>query len=135
MVIAWSSPVPRRHEVRVLAVAANSAAGLTSTVTDHFGRCPFYVVVVTEGTELRAARVVANPHVADHAPGSMLPFLRNLGADVILVGKVGPGATHRLRRFEIAEVTGLAGRIGDAVGEYLRRTSLGRSAESPVRAA
>jgi predicted Fe-Mo cluster-binding NifX family protein len=111
------------HVVRVLAVAADGPQGRESTVADHFGRCPFYVVMVARGTEVRALRVVANPHVADHGPGSMLSFLRNLGADVVLAGKLGPGATHRLGRFGIKEVTGVAGNVVDVAGAYLCRIS------------
>jgi predicted Fe-Mo cluster-binding NifX family protein len=111
------------HAVHVLAVAADGPQGRESTVAPHFGLSPFYVVMVARGTEVRSLRVVANPHVADHGPGSMVSFWRNLGADVVLAGKLGPGATHRLGHFGIREVTGVAGNVVDAVGEYLRRIS------------
>ncbi|HEY3355240.1 MAG TPA: NifB/NifX family molybdenum-iron cluster-binding protein [Polyangia bacterium] len=115
-----AGPSRSARAVRVIAVAARDGAGLESLVAEHFGRCPFYVVVVTAGTVIRAARVTANPHVADQAPGTMLRFLRDLGADVVIVGAVGPSATHDLRRCAITEVTGAAGRVVDAVGAYLR---------------
>ena len=121
----------RRREVRVIAVAADDDQGLQSPIAEHFGSCPFYVVAVTDGLAIRASRVVANPHVADHAPGSMLGFLRNLGTDVVLVGKVGPAATHDLQSFGIEEVTAMAGRVGDAVRLYLALTAFRDDEESP----
>jgi predicted Fe-Mo cluster-binding NifX family protein len=119
------------HEVHVIAVAADDDQGLGSPVAAHFGRCPFYVVAVTKGLTIRASRVVANPHVADHGPGSMLGFLRDLGANVVLVGKVGPAATHRLEDFGIEEVTARAVRVGDAVRLYLALAAQKDEAKNP----
>ena len=107
------------QRVRVFAVAAENGSGLASPVAAHFGRCPFYVVVVTKDAEIRAARAVENPFVQSHAPGEMIGFLRNLGTDTVVVGKEGPGATHCLQRFGIDEEVGASGSVADAVGEQL----------------
>jgi predicted Fe-Mo cluster-binding NifX family protein len=118
-------PSPRRPDLadhcdaRVIAVALADGQGLESTIAPHYGRCPFYLVAVTEGPAIRATRLVPNPLAADDQPGDMLAFLRRLGADVVVTGAVGPGATNRLARFGIEEVTGRRGRVTDALAAYL----------------
>ncbi len=130
-----SSAATDRRAARVVAVAITEAQGLQSTVAAHYGRCPYYLVVVIEGRTVRATRVVPNPFMADDEPGDMLAFLRRLGADVVVAGAVGPGATNRLARFGIEEVTGWCGRVADALSACFAETSLRAPAVSscPVR--
>jgi predicted Fe-Mo cluster-binding NifX family protein len=103
----------------VIAIAVDDADGVESAVASHYGRCPFYLVAVTTGQEVQATRIVPNPFAWGDEPGDMLGFLRSTGADVVIVGSVGLGATNRLERFDIEEVTGASGRARDALAAYL----------------
>lgn len=108
------------EQTRSIAVAAEDEAGLDGQVAGHFGRCRAYVVVETVGEEIRGTRVVANPHAEAHQPGQMPRFIQGLDVDAILAGGMGPRAINMFSEFGIDVATGLAGRVRDVVGSYLR---------------
>jgi predicted Fe-Mo cluster-binding NifX family protein len=108
------------RETKNIAVAADDEAGLDGQVAGHFGRCPAYVVVETEGAEIRGGRVVPNPHAQAHQPGQMPRFIQGLGVHAILAGGMGPRAIDMFSRFGIDVATGVAGTVRDAVDSYIR---------------
>ena len=58
-------------------------------VAQHFGRCPEYTIVDTEGGTVLKKETIPNP---GHEPGFLPRFLGDLGCDVILAGGMGPRA-------------------------------------------
>jgi len=103
-----------------IAVAAEDSVGLDGQVSEHFGRCGAYVVVETQAGEIVDTRVVANPYAERHVPGSVPSFIRELGADAIVAGGMGPRAVGFFEEFGIDVATGASGRIRDAVTAYLQ---------------
>ena len=106
--------------MRQIVVACEDDMGLEGEVSAHFGRCPFYVVVAMEGRWVMEHRVEKNPHYGKHRPGQMPQFIRSLGVDAILAGGMGPRAVDLFHSFGIDVVTGVVGKVGEAVDAYVQ---------------
>ncbi len=107
-------------EERLIAVAAEDDRGLDGEVSGHFGRCPFYVLVEANGDTVSGSSVVANPYLDLHRPGMMPRFIRDMGADVIIAGGMGPRAIDMFHGFGIDVATGATGAVQEVLGAYLR---------------
>jgi predicted Fe-Mo cluster-binding NifX family protein len=107
-------------EERLIAVAAEDDRGLGGQVSGHFGRCPYYVLVEADGDTVAGSRVVANPYFDLHRPGLMPRFIRDLGANVIIAGGMGPKAIDIFHGFGIDVATGATGAVEEVLGAYLR---------------
>jgi len=107
-------------EERVIVVAAEDACGFDGKVSIHFGRCPFFLLAETNGTTATVSQVVPNPYRGSHQPGAVPRFVRDMGADVIIAGGVGPGAIEMFHAFGIDVATGATGTVMTALGAYLR---------------
>jgi ATP-binding protein involved in chromosome partitioning len=101
-----------------IAVACEDDRGMEGSVSAHFGRCPHYTMVEVKGSKVVGHRIEANPTV-EHRPGAMPKFIRDLGADVILAGGMGPKAVDIFRRYGIDVATGFSGKVDAAVQAYL----------------
>jgi predicted Fe-Mo cluster-binding NifX family protein len=64
--------------------------------------------------------VERNVHYGNHQPGQMPMFIRDLGANVILAGGMGPRAIDMFHGFGIEVATGAVGNIGKVLDAYLR---------------
>ena len=104
---------------RTIAIASIDDRGLDGEVSGHFGRCPYYTVVRAEGCDVKAVEVKENPNFHSHVPGAMPVFIRDLGADVILAGGMGPRAVQMFQQFGIDVATGAVGRVGAVLDAYL----------------
>lgn len=104
---------------RTIAIAAEDDQGLAGEVSHHFGRCPCYVLAEVEGGKLIKSRVQVNPHYSSHQPGQMPAYIRDLGADVILAGGMGPMAINLFQQFGIEVATGAVGNVGRVLDAYL----------------
>jgi predicted Fe-Mo cluster-binding NifX family protein len=107
-------------EERLIAVAADDDRGLGGQVSAHFGRCPYYVLVEANGGTVAGSRVVANPYFDLHRPGVMPRFIRDMGANVIIAGGMGPRAIDMFHGFGIDVATGATGAVQEVLGAYLR---------------
>jgi predicted Fe-Mo cluster-binding NifX family protein len=105
---------------RRIAVAAEDDRGFDGQVSAHFGRCPYYVLVEANGGTVAGSRVVANPYFDLHRPGVMPRFIRDMGADVIIAGGMGPRAIGMFHGFGIDVATGATGSVEEVLGAYLR---------------
>jgi predicted Fe-Mo cluster-binding NifX family protein/DNA-directed RNA polymerase subunit RPC12/RpoP len=103
-----------------IAVAADDDKGLDGQVSTHFGRCPYYVIAEVEDGKIAGLRTEKNSHFGNHQPGQMPVFIRNLGANVILAGGMGPGAVEMFHSFGIEVATGAVGNVGKVLDAYLR---------------
>jgi len=107
-------------EERLIVVAAEDACGFDGEVSGHFGRCPFFLLAEAEGRTATVSEVVPNPHFEAHQPGAVPGFVRDLGADVIIAGGMGPRAIEMFHDFGIDVATGVAGTVSTVLGAYLR---------------
>jgi len=102
-----------------IAISADSNQGLDSPVGQHFGRCPYYILVDVEGQEVKAVKVVDNPYYGNHEPGQVPAFISSQGADVMLAGGMGGRAVEFFRQYGIQPVSGASGTARDALSRYL----------------
>jgi predicted Fe-Mo cluster-binding NifX family protein len=107
-------------EERTIAIASEDDRGLDGEVSGHFGRCPYYVLVEANGDTVARSSVVANPYLDLHRPGVMPRFIRDMGADVIIAGGMGPQAIEMFHGFGIDVATGATGTVEEILGAYLR---------------
>jgi predicted Fe-Mo cluster-binding NifX family protein len=77
------------------------------------------VLVAANDRLVLGSRVVANPYLDLHRPGVMPRFIRDLGANVILAGGMGPQAINMFRSFGIDVATMPGGSVATAVTTYL----------------
>lgn len=102
-----------------IAVSSDSDRGLESSVSHHFGRCPFFTLVDVENGRIDSVQTVENPFFRSHAPGQVPSFIRKLQADVMLSGGMGGRAIGMFRDYGIGCATGAAATVDKAVADFL----------------
>ena len=108
-----------------VAISADDSNGLSSVVSPHFGRCPYYAFVDVEGREVRQVNVLDNPYYGHHQPGQVPGFIERQGADVMLTGGMGGRAIGFFEQYGIEAVTGAGGTVQHALEQYLGGTLQG----------
>lgn len=102
-----------------IAFASEEGKGLESTLAYHFGRCPYYVFVEVEDGGIKSVETKANPYFNAHVPGVVPRFIAKEGAKIIFAGGMGPRAIDWFRRLGIQPITGVSGKVGDVLNDYL----------------
>jgi len=74
-----------------------------------------------EGEIKAPVKVLPNPYASSHGmPGEVPSFLKEQGIEVIIAGGMGPRAVDFFNQFGIKVVTGAAGKVSEAVDEFLK---------------
>jgi len=102
-----------------IAVSAGEDNGLDSTVSPHFGRCPYFVLVDMEEREVQAVRAVSNPYYNQHEPGQVPGFVHSQQVDVMLTGGMGRRAIAFFEQYGIQAATGASGTVRRALEQYV----------------
>jgi predicted Fe-Mo cluster-binding NifX family protein len=99
-----------------IAVSA-TAPDLDAEVEPRFGRCQYFVIVDPQSME---AETLENTSAmaAGGAGISTAQMIADKGAKVVLTGNCGPNAYQTLSAAGVQVVTGVSGRIRDAVEAY-----------------
>jgi len=103
---------------KTVAVACDSAAGLSGDISGHFGHTPFFVVAELTGDQIVSSRSVASP---GHGEGCSMPqFVFGLGVGSVIVGGIGAGAVNGLAARGIEVIAGASGNAGDVLTAYAK---------------
>ena len=103
-----------------IAVASDDNRGLDGTISEHFGRCPYYTLADVNGEGIKEVRTVANPFYGSHGEQGEVPsFIHSQGVNVMITGGMGPKAIGYFNQFGIEVATGANDRVGDALNSYL----------------
>jgi Uncharacterized conserved protein len=94
--------------------------GLESTMSYHFGHCPYFVIVDVEGMVVKNVESIPNPLADEHNPGDLPAFMKEKGVDVIITGGMGPKAQAFFKDYGITPVIGAYGKVKDVLEEYLQ---------------
>jgi ArsR family transcriptional regulator len=88
-----NSPL-RKEEVMKVGFAVQNNDGMESSVYDHFGSAPAFVIVDTDGKEVSTV----NNQDLHHVHGSCNPIMALDGksVDAMVVGGIGAGAINKL---------------------------------------
>ncbi|MGC9208805.1 MAG: NifB/NifX family molybdenum-iron cluster-binding protein [Nitrososphaeria archaeon] len=82
-------------------------SGMSSRVTGHPGRAPYFGVVELEGDQVVSFKIVQNPYASEHDEhqehhdghmhGGFFAFLVSLRPTAVITYTIGPGAFYRLK--------------------------------------
>ena len=106
--------------MKKIALACEDNQGLGGQMSQHFGRCPCYLIVDVEGSEVKKTAIVDNPYFNNHIPGKVPQFIKEQGAQVMIAGGMGPRAIDMFSNFCIEVVTGAIGNTDNVLQAYLR---------------
>lgn len=106
--------------MKKIALACEDNQGLSGQISQHFGRCPSYLLVDVEGSEIKKSEVIPNPYFHNHIPGKVPQFIKEQQAEVMIAGGMGPRAIDMFTTFGIEVVTGAVGTAGKVLQAYLR---------------
>jgi len=106
--------------VKKIALACEDNEGLNGQISQHFGRCPSYIIVDVEGEEVKKADIISNPYYDNHVPGMVPKFINEQGVNVMIAGGMGPRAIDMVSNFGIEVVTGAIGNAGNVLKAYLQ---------------
>jgi len=98
---------------------AISATGLTleDEVDPRFGRCQHFIVADTETKEFEALDN-SSATAAGGAGISAAQMIAGKGVEAVLTGNCGPNAYQVLSSAGIKVITGVSGKVKDAIEEY-----------------
>jgi len=106
--------------MRRIALACEDNQGLNGQLSQHFGRCPYYLIIDVEGQEIKKTDSVNNPYYHSHVPGKVPQFINEQGVDVMIAGGMGPRAIDMFSNLGMEVVTGAIGNVGNVLQAYLR---------------
>ena len=98
---------------------AISATGptLDAEVDSRFGRCQHFIIADTETDEFEAIDN-ASATAAGGAGSAAAQIIVEKGVEAVLTGNCGPNAHQVLSPAGIKVITGVSGKIKDAIAEY-----------------
>jgi predicted Fe-Mo cluster-binding NifX family protein len=102
-----------------IAISTRDDNGLSSTVSEHFGRCAYFTLAEIEDNEIKSTQVIANPYAHNHVPGQIPAFIKEQGVNVMLTGGMGRRAVSFFEQFSIDVATGAAGTVHQTIQAYL----------------
>ncbi len=90
---------------------------LDAQVDPRFGRCPYFIIADTETSEFEA---IQNPNVNGMGgvgvQAGQLIFEKQVKA--VLTGNVGPNALQTLQSGEIEVISGVSGKVKEAIEKH-----------------
>ncbi len=99
-----------------IAVSA-TAPDLDAEVDPRFGRCQYFIIIDPQSMQFEAVDN-SNAMAAGGAGISTAQMVASKGAEVVLTGNCGPNAYQTLSAAGLQVITGVAGRIRDAIEAY-----------------
>lgn len=103
----------------IVAVAATEK-GIDGEVAGHFGNATHFVVAEIEEGKVKSIKLVKSPHAGQHVPGALPKFVKELKADVIITGGIGPMAIKIFNDYKIKLLIGVEGKVKDALEQYAK---------------
>ncbi len=101
-----------------LAVCAKGE-GLNAEVEQRFGRCPFFVVVDTEKSEVIESISNENAQAAGGAGPQAAQLLAGRNIEAVVLGNVGPNAIEALKAARVKVYSGVTGTVEETLKKFL----------------
>jgi predicted Fe-Mo cluster-binding NifX family protein len=100
-------------------ISATNDNGLESTVSHHFGRCPFFIAVdVDDAHQATNITAIENPYFAGHEPGMVPAFIHQQKADVMIAGGMGRRAIELFEEAGVEACTGAEGTVRETLDAF-----------------
>ena len=106
--------------MKKIALACEDNQGLDGQISQHFGRCPYYLIIDTDVEEIKKVESINNPYFNNHVPGKVPQFIHEQGVNVMIAGGMGPMAINLFSNLGIEVVTGAIGNAKNVLNAYLR---------------
>ncbi len=104
-----------------VAFSSSGDNGLNAELSQHFGRCPFFIVVeLDDDGEIIKIESYENPYFNQHVQGAVPRFVESLNVDVIIAGGMGPRAANLFMEMGIKPFTTRARTVGEALSYFLK---------------
>ena len=85
-------------------------------IFQHFGQCPTFTVFSIENGAIKEKTTI---DASQNGHAALAGFLRGANIDVLICGGIGNGAKQMLSSVGIQLISGVDGKIDDAVAAYL----------------
>jgi predicted Fe-Mo cluster-binding NifX family protein len=94
-----------------------TAPGLDAEVDPRFGRCQYFIIVDPQSMEFEALDN-SNALASGGAGISTAQMIASKGVEVVLTGNCGPNAYQTLSAAGVQVITGVSGRMKDAIEAF-----------------
>lgn len=111
-----------------IAFASNNKNDVESDIAQHFGRCPFYTFIDVKNKSIKNVLVIENPYFNNHETGIIPEFIKENKVNIIVSGGMGKKAVEIFLKNNINVVTGISGKIEDALKLYFKNKLSGYQA-------
>jgi len=115
--------VPEHYEAvngKMTVIAfASLGENIDSDLSPHFGRCPYYVFVELDGSNVKDVWLKRSPFINGHNPGQVPQFIANAGANVIVSGGMGWRAIDWFKQLGVTPITTQPRKIRDILDDYI----------------
>jgi len=85
-------------------------------ITNHFGRCDYFIVYEIENQKIKASSLIKNP---PHHEGLLPKYLSDKGIEVVITGGIGKNAIDYLKKFNIKCYMNVQGEASDVIKMYM----------------
>ena len=92
---------------------------LEAEVDPRFGRCPYFIIADPETLEFESISNI-NARSGGGAGIQSGQLMSEHDVKVVLTGNVGPNAFQTLKAAEIKIITGVTGKVVDAIKKYIK---------------
>jgi len=99
-----------------IAITAN-AASLDANIDPRFGRCQYFIIIDPETMEFEALEN-SGAMTGGGAGIAIAQVIAGSGVEVVLTGNCGPNAYQVLEAAGIKVMTGVSGKVQDAIRNY-----------------
>jgi predicted Fe-Mo cluster-binding NifX family protein len=102
----------------ITAIPVTENKGENSTISEHFGRAPYYAFVEIEEDEIKSINIEENPF-SSHDPGEIPNYLKSKDASVVITQGVGRRARAYFERLKLEVITGAYGTVKELAKAYI----------------
>ncbi len=111
--------------MKKIAFAVDENKGLDSLLSQHFGRCLYYIFVeLDENKRIKRIEAKRNPFFQGHAPGLIPQFIAEQGADTVVAGGMGWRAIEWFRKLGIKPITTEVRKVKDILNDLISGKTL-----------
>ncbi|WP_347488371.1 NifB/NifX family molybdenum-iron cluster-binding protein [Desulfoscipio sp. XC116] len=88
-------------------------------INQHFGRSQEFIIVELAGQEITSKKIVSAEQLQHNHEG-LAGLLKGEQVDVVIVGGIGARALEPLKEIGLQVITGISGKIEEAVTKYVQ---------------
>jgi len=105
-----------------IGIPISDERGLDSTIFEHFGHAPYYLIVEIDEGMIKDVNVIENIYSKEHEPGLIPRFLADQGVEVLICRGIGPRAIEFFENYGINVIRGAYGSVKRVLEKYMKET-------------